>query len=396
MKWLERISGAGAQPPADNRFVAKPPSTAPPAHAARPSGRGDGLTVQLDPRLTDAAQRMPQEQLSCLLVTEDPWMVEQVAGIALAAAVRVQQCSPAESATIAQFAGPVLWAIDTFGQLHPQEHLRCDVLLSAGSDSAQLWLAASCRPQSRVAILPEAAGWLGEYLGQWSLRSGQGYTLSFAGLAGGIGTSALASLLAHAGTLSALHTVLIDLDPFSSSLWPLLDWQPAKGIGWEELQSSGGTLAAHQFAEALARTQQTAVLTWHREPGRFTIDESLAVRVLAAARQAFDLVVIDTGRYIHPLAPALTQFTDQHVLTGHLEQRKRLSEIGHPYICATPSGRPVKTTTDTEGMLGVFPFTEKIAHRIERAELWDCLRSHRLRQRIADYDLLPTKQVNSK
>lgn len=382
MKWLAHRNRQIPQGPVDTRFVAQEPPRRPDTAA------GQAATRAAVPGMSMAA--IEQEQLSCTLVTEDRDLIDLVAGIALGAAVRINHCASPERFEERLPEGPVLWGADALCHLNGARRWRCDVLLGTETDSEQLWLTASTRPQARVAVLPLAAGWLGEYLGQWALHSGHGHTIVFSGLAGGIGTSALSALLAHAGTLSGLRSVVVDLDPYSGSLWPMLNWQPANGIGWEHLRGSGGTLAAHQFREVLARVQDTAVLTWQQEPSSYDIDESLAVRVLAAARQAFDLVVIDTGRYLHPLSGVIAQFANQQVLTCQPEQGARLAELGHPFIACTTSQKVEVPGELRQQLLGCFPPTSRIARSIERAELFDSLRSGRLRQRIADYDLLPT------
>lgn len=391
MRWLEKFQRQSPARPVDTRFVAQEPPRLVP-QAPRAGKTGIAKTVQpseVRQPLVPKIREIQEGELSCTLVTEDRWLIEQVAGIALGAAVRINHCSSVDQLDQVQVNGPVLWGVDALTQVGGTRNDPCDVLLGNAVDSEQLWLMASTKPRTRVAVLPHASGWLGEYLGQWALRSGRGHTLVLSGLAGGIGTSTLSSLLAHAGTLSGLNALLVDLDPFSSSLWPMLHWQTASGIGWEQLQTSGGILAAHQFREALARTQETAVLTWQQEPCRFEVDESLMVRVLAAARQAFDLVVIDTGRYIHPLNHVLTQFTDQQIITCHPEQIPRATELGHQFIACATWQRVSQLAQINNQLLGCFPPNERIARSAERSELLEALRSKALRRRIADYDLLP-------
>ena len=350
------------------------------------------------PRPSPATAAVPREpvpsgELACTLLTEDQVLIEQLASIALSAAVRINHCSSVHQLDEQAWGSPVLWGADLLGQLDPGTH-RCDVLVGSASHNEALWLMASARPQARVALLPHAAGWLGEYLGQWALRSGHGHVLCLSGLAGGIGTSALACLLAHAGTLSGMTCLVLDLDPFSGSLWPMLNWQETTQIGWEHLRSSGGTLAAHQFRDALPTVQDTAVLTWRHEPASFAIDQSLAVRVLAAARQAFDLVVIDAGRHPHPHAEALAQFTDAQVITCQPEQAHRAAQLGRPFIACAGAHRLQLPAATHPQLLGLFPPSPRIARSIERAELLEALHSGQLRQQLANYDLLPHREAS--
>lgn len=328
---------------------------------------------------------------SCWLVTNDRELIDAMAMIALSCAVRLRHCPDPQQLPEMKVDGPVLWGADQCGWLGQHAPGTGQVLVGRDEHAQQLWLAASAWPQTRVAVLPQAAGWLGEYLGQWALRAGHGHTLALAALAGGIGTSSLACLSAHAGTLSGLESVVLDLDPHSGSLWPMLSWQPVSGIGWEQLRESRGHLAPHQFREMLPRCEGTAVLSWRQDPGTFVIDEPLAARVLVAARQAFDLVVIDTGRFIHPLAPVLGQFQDRMVLTGSGQSRQRATGYGY-VLCAgtgrSPLGQP-------EGLLGFFPQHGGVQRCAERGELLQALRSRRLRQAIADCALLPLKESGS-
>jgi len=324
-------------------------------------------------------------------VTSDRELIDQMATITLSAAVRICHCPEPTLLGEGEGSGPVLWGADSAGALTGDVLHPCDVLLGTSAQAEQLWLVASARPRARVAVLPQAAGWLGEYLGQWALRAGHGRTLVVSGLVGGIGTSSLACLVAHAGTLSGLGAAVLDLDPHSGSLWPALDWQQATGIGWEQLRDSGGHLAPHQFREALPRVANTAVLTWQQDAGSFPIDEQLLVRVLTAARQAFDLVLVDAGRHPHPLSPVLGQFLDRQLVTCTDSQLEHARNLRAAYllcgVARTPHSRQAQPAD--EGFVGYFPQLAGIARCAQRGELLQALRSRRLRQRVADYRLLP-------
>ncbi|WP_345470406.1 hypothetical protein QMQ05_12325 [Glutamicibacter ectropisis] len=315
----------------------------------------------------------------------DPRIVELCAAIAVGAAVRIIQCTDPDTLE-ADIAGPVLWGSDMAEEAHNDKH-RVDVLVGLESAASGLWSLASRFPQARVALLPSAGQWLGEYLGLWAMRAGHGHTLSLGATAGGLGTSTLALLLAHAGTLSGLHSIVIDMDPHSRSLWPRATKRPPTGIGWEELRLSGGRLAAHQLAETLPRISNTSVLTWSQSNEHDLVEEQLMIRLLAAARQGFDFVVLDSGRFPHPQQTVINQFIDRQVFTASSSALPRHGEV---VLCGEQRAR-YEANIGVE-ITGAFPFTSRIIKAEHRGELFDCFKSRGLRQSLANLCLLPQVQ----
>lgn len=322
---------------------------------------------------------------ACVLVSTQQDLVEHCAAIAVGAAVRISQCEP-DGLGAMDSKIPVLWGADAAVGLEPG--MRCDVLVGTQEQSALLWKIASRLPQTRVAILPSASRWLAEYLGLWAMRAGHGHTLALGALAGGIGTSTLAFLLAHAGTLSGLRSVVMDLDPHSQHFWQRICPDPPAGVGWEELHLSGGALASHQLVETLPQVAGTSVLTWNAGGANRAVDEALSARFLAAARQGFDLIVVDTGR----------QQLEQAQVLGHLiDRRVALCEAsasppaGQYIVCG--SYRRCIRGSSTERCLGSFGHHSRIEKAVARGNLAQCLKSRVLRQQLADLRLLPAQQA---
>lgn len=369
MKWLTDTPLA-LEPQKNNRFVMT---------------NLDDLVSVMPTEQAPAAEQATTQEPVCTIVSADPRIVESCAAIAVGAAVRIIQCTEPETLRLTA-SGPVLWGSDLAGLANNDGH-RVDVLVGLESEGSQLWSQASRFPKARVALLPSAGQWLGEYLGLWAMRAGHGHTLAFTATAGGLGTSTLALLVAHAGTLTGLRSVVIDMDPHSQTLWPRASTKPPTGVGWEELQHSGGRLAAHQLAETLPQLRNTSVLTWSGTSEHEAVEEQLIIRLLAAARQGFDLVVLDTGRYPHPLQSVINQFIDRQVFTA---QASCLPQRGEVVLCGEQRAR-CEPAISTE-ILGSFPISSRIIKADQRGELLDSFKSRRVRQSLANLCLIPQVQ----
>ncbi|MBM7769254.1 hypothetical protein [Glutamicibacter nicotianae] len=340
---------------------------------------------QLPPKRTGApaaGERTAEDEPVCTIVSNDARIIERCAVIAVGAAVRINQCADPQLLP-GDGSGPVLWGSD-MAALAENTSRPVDVLVGMEDGESLIWTLASRIPKARVAVLPSASQWLGEYLGLWAMRAGHGHTLALSSTAGGLGTTTLAVLLAHAGTLSGLRSAMIDLDPHSQGAWPLVCAQPPAGIGWEELQQSGGALAAHQLAETLPKLRDTTILTWSRANRTQELEDQLVIRLLAAARQGFDLVVVDAGRAPHPQRLAMNQFIDRNIATASSMTVPALGEVvlcGEQKLRCTPQGFPE--------MLGAFPVIPRISKALERGQLFDTFKSRALRQHLSNLCLIP-------
>ena len=249
----------------------------------------------------------PDPEEGCLLATRDDELADAVALVAAAAGVRLsvlRELPPPGTPASALLLGP-----DFAGSEGPGWDGRPVVLVGHPAEEELLWRVAAQRPGSRVAVLPQAAAWLGEYLGELGLRGGTGRVLVLAGAAGGTGTSTLAALAAGASSLAGARTVLIDADPHSCGVWPVLRPRIPDGVGWEDLGRSSGQLPPAQLAEILPLAQGAAVLTWSGSAPRADLPPGLLGEVVSAARRVFDEVVVDAGRTAG-IEPALATVAD--------------------------------------------------------------------------------------
>ncbi|WP_149956076.1 hypothetical protein [Zafaria cholistanensis] len=246
-------------------------------------------------------------EAGCLLATGDDALADAVALVAAAAGIRLsvlREVPPPGTPASALLLGP-----DFAGAEVPGWDARPVVLLGHPPEEELLWRVAAQRPGARVAVLPRAAAWLGEYLGELGLRGGTGRVLVLAGAAGGTGTSTLAALVAGASSLAGARTVLIDADPHSCGMWPVLKPHIPDGAGWEDLGRSSGQLPPAQLAEVLPLAQGAAVLTWSGGPSRTDLPPGLLGEAVSAARRIFDAVVVDAGRTAG-IDPALATLAD--------------------------------------------------------------------------------------
>ncbi|MFB0834814.1 hypothetical protein ACX8Z9_10700 [Arthrobacter halodurans] len=237
----------------------------------------------------------PPRAADCLLITGDGVLADQVALVAAAAgavlSVRRDAAAARPEPASVLLLGPDAAVADAAHRAGTAA-----VLVGHAADEDVLWRVAARHPGARVAVLPRASAWLGEFLGELGLRGGPGRVLLVAGASGGAGTTTLAVLAAAAATLQGARTLLIDADPHSRGLWPILKPRVPEGVGWEDLARSRGQVAPAHLAEILPLAQGTAVLTWgSRSRGDVTPMPVLG-EVVAASRRIYDTVVVDAGR----------------------------------------------------------------------------------------------------
>src|SRR5699024_8606034 len=115
---------------------------------------------------------------------------------------------------------------------------------------------------------------------------------------GGAGASVLACALARRA--GADHsTVLVDADPLGGGLDLVLGAEQVPGPRWTDLSASRGQLRPSTLADALPRHDGLALLSWGRDD-TVDLDPDVFDDFLAAAGQAFDLVIVDLPRHAPP------------------------------------------------------------------------------------------------
>ncbi|WP_307498020.1 septum site-determining protein Ssd [Arthrobacter woluwensis] len=202
-----------------------------------------------------------------------------------------------------------------------------DALLGAEDDSG-LWDRAAMWGVERVGVLPAAMGWLAEFLGGMGTVRDGGLVTGVWGASGGSGTSTLAVWLAAQAAEQGLRAVLVNTASQDTGWGYALSATELAGVGWTELNSSGGAISPERLANSLPQVSGFSVLTWTAgsvEPGTTVHDP----RVLDAARKAYDLVILDLAdSTLHQLARWCDSLTVCAPLTLNAAVRAS-NELGH-------------------------------------------------------------------
>lgn len=192
-----------------------------------------------------------------------------------------------------------------------------------------IWDAAAGSSAARVAVLPAAAGWLAGYLGRRRTVSG-GTVLGIVGGCGGAGASTLACWLSSVAAEGGVSVLLADGDPRGAGLEWALGASETEGIRWPDLAGLSGSLNPVQLAAGLPAVGGFSLLA---RGGGDPVGDAVAAAVMDAARGAFDLTVVDVGRWLG--TASLLAFCDQLLVlvpgrpSSILAARTLLPDLGH-------------------------------------------------------------------
>lgn len=171
------------------------------------------------------------------------------------------------------------------------------VLVGLNGEGDRLWHLAAAIGAERVAVLPEAATWLAEYLSRARTPEPGGLVLGMVGGCGGAGASTAAVWLAHAAARDGVRVLLVDGDPWGGGLELALAAEETAGLRWPDLADASGTIDPRQLADSLPLAGGFPFLSWpgNKEP-HAGVDHAVVAGVLDAARRGYELVVVDIGR----------------------------------------------------------------------------------------------------
>ncbi|MHA7294912.1 septum site-determining protein Ssd [Arthrobacter sp. HLT1-21] len=242
--------------------------------------------------MTDGRPWLPEPgKAGAALVTGSQRIRDETARVAAAAGLELTI-----TATLAE-ARQVRPAVVLVGSDSPESRLDTDaelILVGLPGEEGTVWEVAAKLHATRVAILPAAGDWLAERFAYLRAAGSRGHILGLMGCSGGVGTSSLSCWLALAAARSGRSTLLIDGDCAGGGLHLALPETPS-GVRWEDLGEISGTLNPDQLAGALPTVRGFALLSMGGSPAsESSIVASSAVHsVLAAARSAFDLTLVD-------------------------------------------------------------------------------------------------------
>ncbi|WP_427015561.1 septum site-determining protein Ssd [Pseudarthrobacter sp. P1] len=289
--------------------------------AAHPSGsrhsegppRGGGLHPTAVP-MDSATAWIPGSRASVLLVTGSAELQGEVARASAAAAVELSIAGSVQAAAGEWGrAAAVLLGADVRGR--GSSRAGPTIMVGLGGDGA-LWERAAEAGVDRVAVLPQGAEWLAEFLGQLCDPSAEGHVLGVVGGCGGAGASTLSVLLAVRAAALGIRTLLVDADEWGGGLDVALAAEEVPGLRWPDLLNASGTINPGQLAAALPVVAGCSLLSWGphaADPARAARLEDAGAEVLRAARRGYELVVVDVGRTPRSLA-TLGRHCDEFLL----------------------------------------------------------------------------------
>lgn len=281
--------------------------------ADRESGTPDGRAPAA--RRTSAAERaarirqtgrgpepwLPAEASEVLLVTAFDFLHAEVERIVAAAGGSLHVVADiAEAAPYWDSAAAVLVGSDV-RDLPPRRRAP-SVLVGLSGEGDALWHLGAALGAQRVAVLPDAAAWLAEYLSRSRAPEAGGMVLGVTGGCGGAGATTAAIWLAQAAAGLGARVLLVDADPWGGGLELALAAEESPGLRWPDLSDASGSIDPEQLADALPMAGGFSFLSWpgtrERPPA---VDSASVGGVLDAARRGYELVIVDIGRNDEPL-----------------------------------------------------------------------------------------------
>lgn len=233
------------------------------------------------------------DSAAVVLVSSSQRIRDEVARVAVAAGLTL---ASAASVTDALAMRPAVALLDSESARHAVSGCAVIVVGLDGEES-NAWTAAARCNADRVAILPQASGWLAEHLGMLQRARDEGTVVGVLGAAGGVGASTISVWLAACAAARSLRPLLVDGDPFGGGLELALGSEGLPGVRWPDLGEVRGTLNPDQLVHALPSLDAFSLLSMGTEPPAPGVLASAAVPpIMAAARSAFELTVVDVAR----------------------------------------------------------------------------------------------------
>ncbi|MHA7300749.1 septum site-determining protein Ssd [Pseudarthrobacter raffinosi] len=176
------------------------------------------------------------------------------------------------------------------------------VLVGLNGEGDSLWHLATALGAERVAVLPDAAAWLAEYLSRSRSPEAGGLVLGITGGCGGAGATTAAIWIAQAAAGLGVRVLLVDGDPWGGGLELALAAEETPGLRWPDLSDASGSIDPEQLADSLPVAGGFSFLSWPGSRDRQApVDAATTGGVLDAGRRGYELVVVDIGRGTEPV-----------------------------------------------------------------------------------------------
>ena len=268
------------------------------------------------------AAAVPRGRLP-LVVTGDDRLLDDLLRLAAAGGTDVQVATDPAAARGHYTTAPlvVLGADQLPACLRARLPRRPDVVIAARPDGALApWQYAQPLGVGHVATLPTAEAWL---VDRFAASRGTGVparVVAVLGGRGGAGASVLAAGLAVTAANIGRRVLLVDADPLGGGLDLVLGWEDDSGLRWPELTGTSGRLVGLALVGALPGRGDLAMLSFDRRQYAAAPPVAMAA-VLAAGRNARDLVVVDVPRHLDEAAAVALQTADECLLVVPAEVR---------------------------------------------------------------------------
>lgn len=214
----------------------------------------------------DPAQKpwLPRRDTTVLLLSNSAQLQGEVGRVAAAAAVELvivedledNAGAQGEIAAVLVDAAP---SAATAGWNGPV------IVVGFAADAARMWQQAARLEADRVAVLPDSAHWLADYLACLQNPASRAGVLGVVGGCGGAGASTLSLLVAAEAAARGTRTLLVDGDRWGGGLGTMLTGQGVPGLHWPELLQVSGSINPGQLAAALPQVGPLALLSWETE-----------------------------------------------------------------------------------------------------------------------------------
>jgi secretion/DNA translocation related CpaE-like protein len=250
---------------------------------------------------SDPGTWLPGDGGDVLLVTGFEFLRGEVERIVAAAGGRLRVVDDvAEAAPFWDSATEVLVGSDV-RELPPRRRAPA-VLVGLSGEGDTLWHLGAALGAQRVAVLPDAAAWLAEYLSRSRSPEAGGLVLGVTGGCGGAGATTAAVWLAQAAAELGARVLLMDADPWGGGLELALAAEESPGLRWPDLADASGSIDPQQLADALPVAGGFSFLSWPGSRERPPLVDPVTVGgVLDAARRGYEVVIVDIGRNAEPL-----------------------------------------------------------------------------------------------
>lgn len=236
-----------------------------------------------------------------LLVTADSFLRDEVERIVAAAGGNLRMlANVADAARHWDSAAAVLVGSDV-RELPPRRRAPA-VLVGLNGEGDSLWHLAAALGAERVAVLPDAAAWLAEYLSRSRSPEAGGLVLGVTGGCGGAGATTAALWIAQAAAGLGARVLLVDGDPWGGGLELALGAEETPGLRWPDLADASGSIDPDRLADSLPVAGGFSFLSWPGSRERpAAVNAAATGGVLDAGRRGYELVVVDIGRGAEPM-----------------------------------------------------------------------------------------------